>query len=62
LKENDLNLDFSLLQNATPLAFILAFFGGVVTSIGPCNVATIPLIVGYVGDSHDLTRTRSFAL
>ena len=32
------------------------------TSIGPCNIATIPLIVGFVGGSHNLSRKRSFAL
>lgn len=33
-----------------------------VTNLGPCNIATIPLIVGYVGGSHNLTRSRSFIL
>ncbi len=32
------------------------------TSIGPCNIATIPLIVGFVGGSHDLRRIRAFIL
>ena len=50
------------LQTASLLAFVLIFLGGVVTSLGPCNIATIPLIVGYVGGSHNLTRPRSFAL
>lgn len=54
--------DPATLQNASLLAFILAFLGGIVTSLGPCNVATIPLIVGYVGGSHNLTRSRSFSL
>jgi len=50
------------LQTVSLLAFLLVFVGGVVTSIGPCNLATIPLIVGYVGGSRDLPRTRAFAL
>ena len=29
------------------------------TGIGPCNIATIPLIVGYVGGSKDLPRRRA---
>lgn len=54
--------DPTVLQNASLLAFLLVFLGGVVTSLGPCNVATIPLIMGYVGGSRDLPRSRAFAL
>lgn len=50
------------LQTASLLAFGLVFLGGIITSLGPCNVATIPLIVGYVGGSRNLPRSRSFAL
>ena len=57
-----MTFDPASLQTASLLAFVLVFLGGVVTSIGPCNIATIPLIVGYVGGSHNLTRPRSFAL
>jgi len=57
-----MSFDPSTLQTASLLAFILAFLGGILTSLGPCNVATIPLIVGYVGGSHDLTHARSFSL
>jgi len=55
-------LDFTVLQQASPLALLLAFSGGVLTSIGPCNVAMIPLIVGYLGGTRGLTRWRSFYL
>ena len=54
--------DPAALQDVSLLAFLLVFVGGVVTSIGPCNIATIPLIVGYVGGSRDLPRTRAFLL
>jgi cytochrome c-type biogenesis protein len=54
--------DFSVIQHISPLALLLVFASGVLTSIGPCNMAMIPLIVGYVGGSHDLTRGRSFML
>jgi len=57
-----MTFDPSILQNASLLAFILAFLGGIFTSLGPCNIATIPLVVGYVGGSHDLSRSRSFIL
>lgn len=55
-------LDPTLLQTASLLGYLLVFLGGVVTSIGPCNMATIPLIVGYVGGSTNLSRPRSFTL
>jgi cytochrome c-type biogenesis protein len=57
-----MNLDPSLLQSTSILGYVLVFLGGVVTSIGPCNLATIPLIVGFVGGSHDLSHGRSFTL
>jgi cytochrome c-type biogenesis protein len=54
--------DLSILQNFSLLGYLLVFLGGVLTSVGPCNLATIPLIVGFVGGSHDLSRRRSFTL
>jgi len=57
-----MNLDPALLQPTSILGYVLVFLGGVLTSIGPCNLATIPLIVGFVGGSHDLSRSRAFTL
>ncbi len=57
-----MTLDPSILQAGSLLAYLLVFLGGIVTSIGPCNVAMIPLVIGYVGGSHNLSRGRSFAL
>ncbi len=54
-------IDYSQLANVSLLALLLVFVGGVLTSIGPCNVAMIPLIIGYVG-GRDLTRGRSLAI
>jgi cytochrome c-type biogenesis protein len=54
--------DPQVLQDGSLLAYLLVFLGGVVTSIGPCNVAMIPLIMGYVGGSANLSRGRSFTL
>ena len=53
--------DYTQLADFSIWAYFLVFGGGVVTSIGPCNVAMIPLIVGYVG-GHDVSRGRSLAL
>jgi cytochrome c-type biogenesis protein len=57
-----MNFDPTALQTASLIAYALVFVGGVITSIGPCNVAMIPLIVGYVGGSAELSRPRSFAI
>jgi cytochrome c-type biogenesis protein len=57
-----LPFDLSVLQNISLLGYLIVFFGGVLTSLGPCNLATIPLIVGFVGGSHGLSHRRSFAL
>lgn len=57
-----MDIDFTLIKNASLPAFALVFFGGIITSIGPCNVAMIPLVVGYVGGSHNLSRARAFIL
>jgi len=54
--------DPTTLQTASGLGFLLVFLGGVLTSLGPCNVATIPLIVGFVGGSQAMSRQRAFAL
>lgn len=54
--------DLEILKTGSLLAYPLVFLGGVVTSIGPCNVAMIPLIIGYLGGSVELSRQRSFTL
>ncbi|MGC9522934.1 MAG: cytochrome c biogenesis CcdA family protein, partial [Anaerolineae bacterium] len=57
-----MNLDPSTLQTASLLAFILAFTAGILTSIGPCNVAMVPLVIGHVGGGKPVTRRRAFVL
>ena len=57
-----MDIDPTLLQAGSPLAYLLVFLGGVMTSIGPCNLAMIPLIIGYVGGSSQISRGRSLAL
>jgi len=55
-------IDTTTLQSGSLLAYLLVFVGGIVTSIGPCNVAMIPLVIGFVGGSARLSRGRSFLL
>ena len=54
--------DPASVANFSLIAYVLVFVGGLLTSLGPCNIATIPLIVGYMGGSRELSRTRSFLL
>ncbi|MBL7066185.1 MAG: hypothetical protein ISS49_18565 [Anaerolineae bacterium] len=55
-------IDPTVLQNRSLVAYLLVFVGGIVTSIGPCNVAMIPLIVGYLGGSTNLSRGGIFSI
>ncbi len=54
--------DPASVANFSLIAYVLVFVGGLLTSLGPCNIATIPLIVGYMGGSRALSRTRSFLI
>jgi cytochrome c-type biogenesis protein len=57
-----MELDPGSLQSISFFSYVLVFIGGIVTSIGPCNVAMIPLVIGFVGGSGKQTRPRSFAI
>ncbi|MGE5404901.1 MAG: cytochrome c biogenesis CcdA family protein [Candidatus Saccharibacteria bacterium] len=50
------------LEHYRTLAFALVFIGGIITSIGPCNLATIPIVISYVGGQTELDRRKSFYL
>lgn len=54
--------DLNSLQTASVVAYVLVFLGGVLTSIGPCNVAMIPLLIGFVAGKKDISRTEGFAI
>lgn len=57
-----MEIDFSAVANLSLWAYLVVFVGGIVTSVGPCNMAMIPLVIGFVGGQKSLTRGRSFAL
>jgi cytochrome c-type biogenesis protein len=57
-----MNIDPTFLQPNSILGYLLVFAGGLLTSIGPCNVAMIPLIVGYIGGSRDLPRRKALSI
>ena len=51
-----------IIAELSALAYALVFLGGVLTSIGPCNISMVPVIMGYVGGQQDLTRSKGFWL
>ena len=57
-----MDLDLARLQDISILSYLLVFVGGVVTSIGPCNVAMIPLIIGFVAGKERAGRLESFVI
>ena len=44
------------------LAYAAVFLAGVMTSLGPCNLSMVPVIIGYVGGQQEVTRRRGFWL
>ena len=54
-------MDYALVASPSLLAYAIVFVGGIATSIGPCNIAMIPLIVGYVG-GRDASRSRALVI
>ena len=51
-----------IISDLSAAAYILVFLGGVLTSIGPCNLSMVPVVIGYVGGQQSLTRSRGFWL
>ena len=42
------------------LFLLISFLGGVLSSISPCSLGMIPLIVGYVGGYGDSDKFKTF--
>lgn len=51
-----------LVSELSALAYALVFLGGVLTSIGPCNLSMVPVIIGYVAGQEEVTRGRALWL
>ena len=50
------------IQNNIWLAPLLALLAGVLTSITPCALSSIPLVIGYVGGSSSSDTKKAFKL
>jgi cytochrome c-type biogenesis protein len=57
-----MQLDLSAVADLSLWAYILTFAGGVLTSLGLCNIAMIPLVIAFVGGQKNVGRGRSLAL
>lgn len=50
------------IRSGTALAPLLALLAGVITSVTPCALTSIPLVIAYVGGSGQCDPRRGFAL
>lgn len=44
------------------ITILIIFLGGVVTSISPCILSMLPVMVGYIGGYGDATKAKGFSL
>lgn len=51
-----------LIRANNGLAPILALTAGILTSVTPCSLSSVPLIIGYVGGTGEQTPRRAFFL
>lgn len=51
-----LNTLSELIRENTYLAPFIAFFAGALTSMTPCSLSSIPLVIGYVGNTAENTK------
>jgi len=57
-----MDIDFSALASFSIWAYLVVFVGGIITSVGPCNITMIPLVIAFVGGQTKISRGRSLAL
>lgn len=49
-------------ENVSLLSFLIVYFGGVITSISPCMISMVPLMVGYIGGFGETSRLKGFMM
>lgn len=52
----------SHMQAGSPLAYAVAFLGGILVSFTPCVYPILPVTVGYIGSRSAGSRSRAFLL
>ena len=55
-----LNSIDAIVQSNPLLAFAAVFLGGLTTAANPCVLATIPLVIGYVGGFASESKAKAF--
>lgn len=43
-------------SNVSGMLFLFAFLGGVLSSVSPCSLGLLPVVIGYVGSSEQKNR------
>lgn len=52
----------TLIEDSRWLAPLLAFIAGVLTSVTPCALSSVPLVIGYVGGTGNQNTKKAFRL
>jgi cytochrome c-type biogenesis protein len=52
----------AVIGQRTFIALALVFLGGLLTSISPCIITMVPLLVGYIGGYGEGSKTKGFIL
>ena len=47
------------LQQFGCLVFFMAFLGGVISSVSPCTLGLLPIVVGYIGGYSEEKNTKT---
>lgn len=48
---------------ASPLSFLIVFIGGILTSVSPCILTMVPIIVGYIGGyDEEGSKVKGFTM
>lgn len=50
-----------IMRTQTGLAPLLALMAGILTSVTPCSLSSVPLIIGYVGGTGETNPRKAFA-
>ena len=51
-----------VLRHFSVPAYLLVFLGGILTSMGPCNLSMVPVIMAYVTGTAEPTRARGLTI